>query len=74
MNKQNIIQSLQKLCSLESIPIDSIRELLFEFKPIQEYLENLKYRSKPENAANELLREIFVNTTGTQVITEVGYY
>jgi len=73
MNKQNIIQSLQKLCSLESIPIDSIRELLFEFKPIQEYLENLKYRSKPENAANELLREIFVNTTGTQVITEVGY-
>ncbi len=73
MNKQDIIQSLQKLCSLESIPIDSIGELLFEFKPIQEYLENLKYRSKPENAANELLRHIFTNTSGAQVVTEVGY-
>jgi hypothetical protein len=73
MSKHQIIQSLQKLCSFESIPVDSIGELLFEFKPIQEYIESLKLKSKPETAANELLRAILNNIIDAKVVKEVGY-
>jgi len=68
-----IIESLKKLCGTETVPLDQVSELSFEFRAVNEYIENLKLRAKPETAANELLRQILINTLGAQITAEVSY-
>lgn len=73
MEKENIIKDLKKLSLTDVIALDSFMDLEFEYEPIINFIENLKIKSKPETAANELMRDLLNDVIGNKVGSEVRY-
>ncbi len=72
MDKRLIINSLIKLCEIDSISTDEINQLKFDFEPINTYIEHLQMRVKPETAATQLIHGLINELFGGKIVPEVN--
>ena len=72
MDKRIIINSLKRLCDIESISTDEANKIDFGFEPINTYVEHLQVKVKPETAATQLITSLLNELFSGKLIPEVN--
>lgn len=73
MERAKIVEEFKSLIGKKEIELNQAMQLRFEYEPINDYVENISLKGKPETAAGELLRALIKDLIQENCTAEVNF-